>query len=42
VDNGSDLDEASILEQKIINEEYKVWKKHAPYLYDMMLRCVCA
>ncbi|KZF20348.1 putative chromatin assembly factor 1 subunit C [Xylona heveae TC161] len=25
------------LEEKIINEEYKTWKKNAPFLYDMML-----
>jgi histone-binding protein RBBP4 len=24
-------------EQKIINEEYKTWKKNAPFLYDMIL-----
>ncbi|KAI9822481.1 MAG: Histone acetyltransferase type B subunit 2 [Pycnora praestabilis] len=24
-------------EEKIINEEYKTWKKNAPFLYDMML-----
>lgn len=40
VDAGPDVDEASIIEQKLINEEYKVWKKHAPYLYDLMLRLV--
>ncbi|ADM11833.1 putative histone acetyltransferase [Encephalitozoon intestinalis ATCC 50506] len=25
-----------VLEQKIINEEYKIWKKNVPYLYDLM------
>ncbi|KAL2054342.1 hypothetical protein ABVK25_005483 [Lepraria finkii] len=25
------------MEEKIINEEYKTWKKNAPFLYDMML-----
>ena len=25
------------MEQKIINEEYKTWKKNAPFLYDMIL-----
>ncbi|KAI9760653.1 MAG: Histone acetyltransferase type B subunit 2 [Chaenotheca gracillima] len=25
------------LEEKVINEEYKTWKKNAPFLYDMML-----
>ena len=24
-------------EQKIINEEYKTWKKNAPFLYDIIL-----
>ena len=25
------------MKQKLINEEYKIWKKHAPFLYDVML-----
>ncbi|RDW95222.1 WD40 repeat-like protein [Coleophoma crateriformis] len=25
------------MEQKIINEEYKTWKKNSPFLYDMIL-----
>ena len=25
------------IEEKIINEEYKTWKKNAPFLYDLML-----
>lgn len=25
------------LREKIINEEYKTWKKNAPFLYDIML-----
>ncbi len=25
------------MEEKIVNEEYKTWKKNAPFLYDMML-----
>ncbi|CAD25607.1 HISTONE ACETYLTRANSFERASE TYPE B SUBUNIT 2 [Encephalitozoon cuniculi GB-M1] len=25
-----------VLEQKIVNEEYKIWKKNVPYLYDLM------
>lgn len=25
-----------VMEQKIINEEYKIWKKNVPYLYDML------
>ena len=24
-------------EEKIINEEYKTWKKNTPFLYDLML-----
>lgn len=24
-------------QEKIINEEYKTWKKNAPFLYDLML-----
>ena len=31
-----DQDEEKMAE-KIINEEYKTWKKNAPFLYDMML-----
>ena len=31
------FEEDEFVEQKIINEEYKVWKKNAVYLYDMML-----
>ena len=25
------------LEQKAINEEYKIWKKNSPFLYDMVM-----
>lgn len=25
------------MHEKIINEEYKTWKKNAPFLYDLML-----
>jgi histone-binding protein RBBP4 len=25
------------LEEKVINEEYKIWKKHTPFLYDLIL-----
>jgi hypothetical protein len=24
-------------EEKIINEEYKIWKKNSPFLYDLVL-----
>ena len=27
-------------DQKLINEEYKIWKKHTPLLYDMCYACV--
>jgi len=33
-------DEETIMANKIINEEYKIWKKNAPYLYDVMYRYV--
>ncbi|KAI4115384.1 MAG: hypothetical protein LQ345_004003 [Seirophora villosa] len=26
-----------VMKEKIINEEYKTWKKNAPFLYDLML-----
>jgi len=26
-----------ILEEKIINEEYKIWKKNSPFLYDLVV-----
>lgn len=26
-------------EQKVINEEYKMWKKNTPFLYDAIYRC---
>ena len=25
------------MEEKLVNEEYKTWKKNAPFLYDLML-----
>lgn len=31
------LEESSIDHEKLINEEYKIWKKNAPYLYDMIV-----
>lgn len=33
--NGGAEDDA--IEEKMINEEYKTWKKNAPFLYDMIL-----
>ena len=32
-----EIQEDEITEEKIINEEYKTWKKNAPFLYDLML-----
>ena len=29
--------EDEVIEEKIINEEYKTWKKNSPFLYDLML-----
>jgi hypothetical protein len=26
--------EAMIQEEKLINEEYKIWKKNSPFLYE--------
>ena len=25
------------LEERLINEEYKIWKKNTPFLYDMVM-----
>lgn len=25
------------LDEKLINEEYKIWKKNSPFLYDMVI-----
>jgi histone-binding protein RBBP4 len=30
-------DEHDIAQEKIINEEYKVWKKNSPFLYEYVL-----
>lgn len=29
--------ESSRIEEKLINEEYKIWKKNSPFLYDMVI-----
>lgn len=34
--NGDDIE----TENKIINEEYKIWKKNAVFLYDIMYRYI--
>jgi WD40 repeat protein len=30
-------EDPAVLQEKIINEEYKIWKKNAPYLYDLVV-----
>ena len=35
--NIDDVMEDEQLGEKLINEEYKTWKKNAPFLYDLML-----
>ena len=30
-------EDPQVLQEKIINEEYKIWKKNAPYLYDLVV-----
>jgi hypothetical protein len=32
-----DTEDGSVVQEKMINEEYKVWKKNAPYLYDLVV-----
>lgn len=32
-----DEEDPSIHLEKTINEEYKIWKKNAPYLYDLVV-----
>ncbi|PVI00453.1 WD40 repeat-like protein [Periconia macrospinosa] len=38
MNNGPDAvpDEEQIMENKLINEEYKIWKKNSVFLYDML------
>lgn len=31
-------DDSDAVQNKMINEEYKVWKKNSVFLYDMMYR----
>lgn len=26
-----------IVEERVINEEYKIWKRNTPFLYDMLM-----
>lgn len=35
-DNISDK-EVDIKEQRVINEDYKIWKKNTPFLYDIVM-----
>ncbi|PVV03754.1 hypothetical protein BB560_001757 [Smittium megazygosporum] len=32
-----DEEEKLILKQKLVNEEYKIWKKNSPFLYDLLI-----
>ena len=32
---GDQFDEA--VEERVINEEYKIWKKNTPFLYDLVM-----
>lgn len=32
-----DQEYAEEAEDQIINEEYKIWKKNSPFLYDLLL-----
>jgi len=36
-DHKEDDAEAEKVEEKLINEEYKIWKKNTPFLYDMVM-----
>jgi histone-binding protein RBBP4 len=31
------LEANAITEEKLINEEYKIWKKNSPFLYDLVV-----
>ena len=33
--SGDHFDEA--VEERVINEEYKIWKKNTPFLYDLVM-----
>lgn len=33
----AETEDSNVLQEKMINEEYKIWKKNAPYLYDMVV-----
>ena len=36
-DNNEEYNDEQIDQQQAINEEYKIWKKNAPYLYDLLI-----
>lgn len=31
------MEDSSVVQEKVINEEYKIWKKNAPHLYDIVV-----
>uniref|UniRef100_A0AC35TPQ0 WD_REPEATS_REGION domain-containing protein n=1 Tax=Rhabditophanes sp. KR3021 TaxID=114890 RepID=A0AC35TPQ0_9BILA len=31
------VNETDVTEEKLVNEEYKIWKKNTPFLYDMIM-----
>ncbi|OLY85145.1 Histone-binding protein RBBP4 [Smittium mucronatum] len=35
--NEDSEEQSSITEEKLINEEYKIWKKNSPFLYDLLI-----
>jgi histone-binding protein RBBP4 len=35
IDGG--LEANAITEERLINEEYKIWKKNSPFLYDLVV-----
>lgn len=34
---GVEAEDPTVVQEKTINEEYKVWKKNAPHLYDIVV-----
>lgn len=32
-----EVEDPTIVQEKTINEEYKIWKKNAPHLYDIVV-----
>ncbi|KAK9449836.1 WD40-repeat-containing domain protein [Limtongia smithiae] len=37
MDDNERIMEENIVSEKIINEEYKIWKKNSPFLYDLVI-----